>query len=227
MNYSGKDGRGGSPAPRNDRFSLGRFVRDVAVGAVMGGLASVAFYRAGKGVEALERSVRRNNGNSRAAGKYIDKEGNRYNKISDYLLGEEFTVPGDESMNGMNNKNGGVIVVSFMCIEDGCFTNTVQHYNSQSRKINIISGAHGTPDGKTAFGSNWLLRFMHRDLREIKHYNQDKDLASKYNNVEVYDIIELSTKRLRNMINGSDVTICAWCYSERSREVIKAIKSGG
>ena len=62
----------------------------------MGGLASVAFYRAGKGVEALERSVRRNNGNSRAAGKYIDKEGNRYNKISDYLLGEEFTVPGME-----------------------------------------------------------------------------------------------------------------------------------
>ncbi len=60
MKYAGKDGRGGSLAPRNDRFSLGRFVRDVAVGAVMGGLASVAFYGAGKGVEALERSVQRN-----------------------------------------------------------------------------------------------------------------------------------------------------------------------
>ena len=83
MKYAGKDGRGGSLAPRNDRFSLGRFVRDVAVGAVMGGLASVAFYGAGKGVEALERSVRRNNGNSRAAGKYIDEYGNRYDKVSD------------------------------------------------------------------------------------------------------------------------------------------------
>ena len=61
MNYSGKDGRGGSPAPRNDRFSLGRFVRDVAVGAVMGGLASVAFYGAGKGVEALRNSAQRKN----------------------------------------------------------------------------------------------------------------------------------------------------------------------
>ncbi|MEZ3495394.1 MAG: RHS repeat-associated core domain-containing protein [Lachnospiraceae bacterium] len=59
MKYAGKDGRGGSLAPRNDRFSLGRFVRDVAVGAVMGGLASVAFYGAGKGVEALRNSVRR------------------------------------------------------------------------------------------------------------------------------------------------------------------------
>ena len=57
MKYVGKDGRGGSLAPRNDRFSLGRFVRDVAVGAVMGGLASVAFYRAGKGVEALKQSI--------------------------------------------------------------------------------------------------------------------------------------------------------------------------
>ncbi len=57
MKYAGKDGRGGSLAPRNDRFSLGRFVRDVAVGAVMGGLASVAFYGTGKGVEALERSI--------------------------------------------------------------------------------------------------------------------------------------------------------------------------
>ena len=59
MNYAGKGGRGGSPAPRNDRFSLGRFVRDVAVGAVMGGLASVAFYGTGKGVEALRNSVQR------------------------------------------------------------------------------------------------------------------------------------------------------------------------
>ena len=59
MKYAGKDGRGGSLAPRNDRFSLGRFVRDVAVGAVMGGLASVAFYGAGKGVEALERNILR------------------------------------------------------------------------------------------------------------------------------------------------------------------------
>ena len=59
MKYAGKDGRGGSLAPRNDRFSFGRFVRDVAVGAVMGGLASVAFYGAGKGVAALRNSVQR------------------------------------------------------------------------------------------------------------------------------------------------------------------------
>ena len=104
MNYAGKGGRGGSFAPRNDRFSLGRFVRDVAVGAVMGGLASVAFYGAGKGVEALERSVRRNSANSRAAGKYIDEYGNRYDKVSDYLFGDKYIVAGDPLMYAMNNE---------------------------------------------------------------------------------------------------------------------------
>ena len=39
---------------RNDRFSLGSLVRDVVSSAVMGGLASVAFYGAGKAVEALK-----------------------------------------------------------------------------------------------------------------------------------------------------------------------------
>ncbi len=37
----------------NDRFRFRSFVRDVVAGAVMGGLASVAFYGAGKAVEAL------------------------------------------------------------------------------------------------------------------------------------------------------------------------------
>ena len=44
---------------RNDRFSLGSFVRDVVSGAVMGGLASVTFYGAGKAVEALKRNIRK------------------------------------------------------------------------------------------------------------------------------------------------------------------------
>jgi len=49
----------GNTAHRNDRFSLENFVRDVVSGAVMGGLASVAFFRAGKAVEALKRGVQR------------------------------------------------------------------------------------------------------------------------------------------------------------------------
>ena len=43
---------------RNDKFRLGSFIRDVVAGAVMGGLASVAFYGAGKSVVALINSMR-------------------------------------------------------------------------------------------------------------------------------------------------------------------------
>ena len=43
----------------HDRFRIRSFVRDVVAGAVMGGLASVSFYGAGKAVEALKRGVNR------------------------------------------------------------------------------------------------------------------------------------------------------------------------
>ena len=55
---SGANGNGNT-THHNDRFSLGSFVRDVVSGAVMGGLASVTFYGAGKAVEALKRSVQK------------------------------------------------------------------------------------------------------------------------------------------------------------------------
>ncbi len=53
---SGANGNGNT-THRNDRFSLGNFVRDVVSGAVMGGLASVTFYGAGKAVEALKDGI--------------------------------------------------------------------------------------------------------------------------------------------------------------------------
>ncbi len=99
MKYAGKDGRGGSPAPRNDRFSLGRFVRDVAVGAVMGGLASVAFYGAGKGVEALNKSIRNWRTESR---KYL-------NHVDVYL--------GDDNFIGLHYQNLKIILLEEMGLD--------------------------------------------------------------------------------------------------------------
>ena len=46
----------------------------------------------------------------------------------------------------------------------------------------------------------------------------------KYKNVDVYDITELSDAKFESLLNGPDVTICAWCFSERSVDVINAIK---
>ena len=190
MKYAGKDGRGGSPAPRNDRFSLGRFVRDVAVGAVMGGLASVAFYGAGKGVEALERSVRRNNGSSRAVGKYIDKNGNRYDKVSDYLFGDKYIVDGDPLMYAMNNRNDGKIVVSIDPISGNSFINTIKFYKKEGQKINILSGTHGTAVGESALGAKrfWNRNIDNEWLAERGFYEEDVRTAQRFKKVKVYAI---------------------------------------
>ena len=45
-----------------------------------------------------------------------------------------------------------------------------------------------------------------------------------YSNVNIYDITKLSSKELKELINSKGVTICAWCYSERSKDVIKMIE---
>jgi hypothetical protein len=226
MKYAGKDGRGGSLAPRNDRFSLGRFVRDVAVGAVMGGLASVAFYGAGKGVEALERSVRRNNGSSRAVGKYIDKNGNRYDKVSDYLFGDKYIVDGDPLMYAMNNRNDGKIVVSIDPISGNSFINTIKFYKKEGQKINILSGTHGTAVGESALGAKrfWNRNIDNEWLAERGFYEEDVRTAQRFKKVKVYDITRLSDRKLKKILNGYNVTICAWCFSERSIDVIKAIR---
>ena len=211
-------------AHRNDRFSLGSFVRDVVSGAVMGGLASVAFYGTGKAVEALNRSIFNKRENLRAAGKYIDKYGYRYDKVSDYLYGDKFIVEGDPFMYSMKNRNGGTIVVSTKEITGKSFINTIDFYNQQSQKIDIISGTHGTPDGKSAFGANWFRKKMNASLADRRFYEDDIVTASRYNNVEVYNMISLSTTELKYLLNSCNVTICAWCFSERSRDVINAIK---
>lgn len=48
----------GKGAQNRNGFSLGSFVKDTVVGFLTGGLSSVAFYGAGKAVEALQNSVR-------------------------------------------------------------------------------------------------------------------------------------------------------------------------
>ena len=31
-------------------------------------------------------------------------------------------------------------------------------------------------------------------------------------------------KKFKKLLNSKDVTICAWCYSERSNDIIKAVR---
>lgn len=45
-------------------------------------------------------------------------------------------------------------------------------------------------------------------------------------NVNVYDISTLNANDINQIINVNDVIVCGWCFSERSKLIIKALGKG-
>ena len=159
---------------------------------------------------------------------YSDKDGYVFDLVSDYLQGNKQMIPGDPLMYSMKNKNGGTIVVSTDVIDLNSFINTLDFYNQQGRKIVILSGSHGMKTGESALGVNRKkdpnMDYNSRRCAEREFYNQDVGTAKAYNRVKVYDITEMSDRKFNKILNSRNVTICAWCFSERSNDVINAIK---
>ena len=166
------------------------------------------------------------NNDNKSPDRYVDSEGNQYDKVSDYLPGDIQTVDGDPLMYSKNNGAGGTIVLSTDEIDYTSFQNTIEHYNQEGRKINILSGSHGTEDGQSALGSRRFWNRSENDpsLAERQFYKEDVVTALNYDNIKVYDISRMSEKQFRNLLNSSDVNICAWCFSERSNDIINVFK---
>ena len=135
-------------------------------------------------------------------------------------------VNGDPLMYSMNNRNGGTVVLSTEPINGNSFINTLDYYNSQGKKVVILSGTHGSVTGESSLGANRLLLRKSKNAfcAERSFFNEDVNTANRYNNVKVYDITRMSDKKIKKLLNSKDVTICAWCYSERSNDIIKAVR---
>lgn len=129
-------------------------------------------------------------------------------------------------MYSMNNRNGGTVVLSTEPITGNSFINTLDYYNSQGRNVVILSGSHGSATGESGLGANRLLfkKSENAFCAERSFYNEDVNTAKSYNNVKVYDITRMSDRKFKKILNSEDVTICAWCYSERSNDVINAVR---
>ncbi len=69
-----------------------------------------------------------------------------------------------------------------------------------------------------------LINIRCTSLAERQFYKEDVVTALNYDNVKVYDISRMSEKQFRNLLNSSDVNICAWCFSERSNDIINVFK---
>ena len=104
------------------------------------------------------------------------------------------------------NKNGGEVHVSTVKIKGSDFADVVDNAKG---KVNILSGVHGDVSG--------VLR------KDISFYNDDVARWGNNPNVNIVDVNSLSIKELGTYTKSSDVTICGWCFSERTTEVLKSM----
>ncbi len=144
----------------------------------------------------------------------------KYNKVTDYVNGGTQKVKGDRKMYSVENGRGGTIVVSNKSIDGDDFKNTLDHYSEQGKEVVILSGTHGTYDGKSAMSDNEIVKNV---CTEEKFYRQDVKTAREYKNVKVVNVGNISREEFDNYIKSDKVVVCAWCYSDRSDDIIQSL----
>ncbi|NLP15180.1 MAG: RHS repeat-associated core domain-containing protein, partial [Clostridium sp.] len=155
-----------------------------------------------------------------------------YEKVTDYLQSKTEIVAGDPLMYSVDNSNGGKVVVSIAEINSLSFINTLNHYNSNGQNITVLTGTHGCPEGGSALGINnpnsgFSKKILGHDRRlyyDRDFYVEDAATANAYNNITVVDVSTITKSEFEQIVNSKDVTICAWCFSERSLDLIDVIK---
>ncbi len=200
---SGANGNGNT-THRNDRFSLGSFVRDVVSGAVMGGLASVTFYGAGKAVEALKDGIYTRNRYISNAGipleeiPYSSGELN-YSEIM-HALRASNSIEGDTVAKLLKRKKIQVMVSEYF--SDGragsYFFPTRRIY--LYKKVKLPSGKWVAQNSKSAAGTlahetkHWIDRVVKSKKDEFNAYMWQKkvDLSLNYT---AEDIVVLQIKK--------------------------------
>jgi len=125
--------------------------------------------------------------------------------LSDYLGVPEMGADG--KFYYILNNNGGKVYVSTDIISQNDFRNIVINTDGT---INIVSGVHGDLLGNTEPHS----RFYSDDMREFG------DMP----NARIHNLPDLEFGDLYDLINTSDTTIMAWCYSERDAVIRMGLK---
>ncbi|MFY0539671.1 hypothetical protein [Nannocystis pusilla] len=75
--------------------------------------------------------------------------------------------------------------------------------------VKVLTGTHGTKKGQM--------------VPEPKFLVQDEGRWQNTPNVTVEDVTQMTPEELEAAINSAARVICAWCYSERSKGVLKAL----
>lgn len=177
--------------------------------AISGGVYSIgSMYNASKGItnaDLKQFNALQSEGYRPGFGSY----GQEVNYLSDFYPGSDSGINrslGQAEFYSVTNSNGGQIHVSTAPIDQYSFTDIVTNAKGQ---VNILSGTHGDIDGMLLAERQFLM----------------EDIANwgNYSNVAVFDVTKLSTAEVSTILNSNSTSICAWCYSERSVTVLKAL----
>ena len=148
----------------------------------------------------------------------FDLDGNEVTCMLDYcditnLRDIELSkLSGQSIFYNVDIENVGNVYVSTGTIKQSNFASIV---DQSSGNVSIISGAHGGVDGSLLNDVNGISG---RSL-----FEEDIRVWGNAPNVSIVDINTLSAADLKQIIASSDVTICAWCYSERAKILLEAL----
>ncbi|BFM08549.1 RHS repeat-associated core domain-containing protein [Halioxenophilus aromaticivorans] len=95
---------------------------------------------------------------------------------------------------------GGRVHVSTDAITQNDFARIVDNSSGQ---VDILTGTHGTPDGDLVY--------------KPAFYDEDFARWGGAPNVNVHDVSKMSNSQIKSIIDNKDTTICAWCFSEKSK----------
>nr|WP_246438634.1 hypothetical protein [Listeria portnoyi] len=129
--------------------------------------------------------------------------------MSDFFKGADEGIERGVSaptLYSVDKADGGKIFVSTDKIRQHHFSDIV---NNADGEVTVLSGSHGTADGTL--------------IPEREFFDADIKAWGDTPNVNVLDVNLLSPEQLQKIVTGPGMTVCAWCYSERSVDILKAM----
>ncbi len=136
-------------------------------------------------------------------------QGQWVNYASDYVdrsqIGRSAVAP---LFYSVPNANGGRVWVSSVPIAQRQFVGLVRTAPANQR-VTILTGTHGDPTGRLQ--------------QEVQFFLDDRRLYVP-NRVQVYDMFSISPIQLQRAVNSGTRVICAWCWSERSVDILRVLR---
>lgn len=91
-------------------------------------------------------------------------------------------------------------------IKQAHFENIIDNVTGE---VKILTGTHGNVDG--GFDP------------EIEFFNSDFARWGSQSNVKILNITKMTEEQIAEVVNSNSTIVCAWCYSERSTVLLKAL----